>query len=220
MNNLVILYKSDKTPNAISKQNWESYCKLHDIQYVYFDHIINQNISNIDQIFYIYNILEHNNIEYNQLALVSDSTLINLKTPNIFSLTNGKLTFAEWDGDFQYLLSNMEVYNELYFKTTPDFTRFFDMGFFIVNHDHKDIFSKIISFMDINYKTLHTKLDTTFIPHNFFFKCEYTKLSYNYNMIDMERKEILQNKYFKELGYIYNFSNISNKFEIMQEALL
>ena len=82
---------------------------------------------------------------------------------------------------------------------------FFDFGFFIVQKQHEFIFDKIIQFLTDNYQTLKVQLDTTFIPQNFFFDCEYNKLPYTYNMIDMNRKEIPIDSNLSKFGKIFNF---------------
>lgn len=207
MNNIVILYQSDSSPNEVSLNNWKKYCNKYNLPLVYLTDIINPNIKREDQIFYIFDILKANNIQYDQVCLVSDNTLINSNTTNVFSLTNNKLTFAEWDSDFGYLLNRIEYCQKNIFNNKQvDYSRFFDFGFFIVNKTHENIFKNICDF-------LNNKHD--FVTLNFFFDCEYNKLPYTYNMIDIVRKEALDNLIFIKLGNIYNFNGLDNKLDLM-----
>jgi hypothetical protein len=205
MNNYIILYQTGQFPNNLSLNSWKQYCDKYNIKLIYLTDIINPKFDRINQIFYIFEVFKQNNISYDNICLVSDTTLINKKTNNIFELTNNKLTFAEWDGDFGYLFNNIELYQSHFKKENLDFTRFFDLGFFIVQRQHGPIFNNILQFLTANYEKIKTQLDTTFIPQNFFFDCEYNKLPYTYNMIDMNRKEIVIDNNLSKLGYIYNF---------------
>lgn len=220
MNNLLVLYQVDSVPNQSSFLSWKKYCEKYNIKLNYFNHIVNNNLDRTNQIFYFYKILENNNLDVDNITFVADTTLVNQNTPNIFSITDSKLTFAEWDSDFAYLFTNLEIYNDFYFKLNNlDFTRFFDLSFFVVNKSHKQIFENILNFFDENYEEIKSKLDTSFIPQNFFFDCEYKKLPYNWNMLDMFRKELTLDTNLKKIGYIFNFKGVPNKEKIMQELV-
>lgn len=219
MNNYIVLYQSDVNRNDISLKSWKQYCNLYNINLFYLTDIINPKLDRINQIFYIFEIFKQNNVDFENICLVSDSTLINKKTKNIFELSNNKLTFAEWDSDFGYLWNNIELYQNFFKKENLDFTRFFDLGFFIVQKQHDFIFNNIINFLNLNYEKLKTQLDTTFIPQNFFFDCEYNKLPYTYNMIDMVRKEIVFDENIGLLGNVFNFKGISDKEKIMEHLI-
>lgn len=205
MNNYVVLYQTGDKENNVSLKNWKSYCDKHNIKLIYLTDIINPNFDRINQIFYIFEIFKQNEIEFDNICLVSDTTLINQKTKNLFELANNKLTFAEWDSDFGYLWNNIELYQNYFKKESLDYTRFFDLGFFIVQKQHESIFNEILKFLTVNFQKLKVQFDTSFIPQNFFFNCEYNKLSYTYNMIDMNRKEIVIDKHLPKLGNIFNF---------------
>lgn len=208
MNNIVILYQSGSDQNEISLSNWKKYCDKYNLPLIYITDIVNPTVERYKQIFYIFDILKENQIEFDQICLVSDSTLINLSTPNLFNQTDGKLTFAEWDSDFGYLLTQIENYQKNVFQgKLVDYSRFFDFGFFIVNKTHENIF-----------KTICQNLQHNFVGLNFFFDCEYKKLPYTYNMIDIQRKEALDNYRFIKLGNVYNFSGLNNKLELMRST--
>lgn len=210
MNNYLVLYQVQQVINELSLNSWKKYCDKYKINLIYLTDIINPKFNRINQIFYIFEVFKQNNINYDNICLVSDTTLVNKKTKNVFELTNNKLTFAEWDSDFGYLLNNIELYQSYFKKENLDFTRFFDLGFFIVQQQHETIFNNILQFLNANYEKIKHQFNTTFIPQNFFFDCEYNKLPYTYNMIDMNRKEIAIDSNLSKLGYIYNFQMSPN----------
>lgn len=206
MNNFVILYQTGEQLNQLSYKSWTAYCNTHSLKLICLTDIVNPSFDRINQIFYIFKLLKNSEIEFDNICLVSDTTLVNKNTKNIFDLSNNKLTFAEWDSDFNYLLTNLELYQLHVFNNKKvDFSRFFDLGMFIVNKSHEFIFDQIINFLENNYNRLINNLDVTFIPQNFFFECEYNKLPYVYNMIDIGRKEIVIDSNLSKLGNIFNF---------------
>ena len=89
----------------------------------------------------------------------------------------------------------------------------------IFNKNHKEFFSKIISFFETNIEKLrevesawHVGTDQT--PVNFLTQINninYKLLPYEFNMMDMARKELLQDDLpFLDIGYIYHFNSIPN----------
>lgn len=206
MNNYVILYQTEKELNRHSYMSWKNYCDHHNLKIICLTDIINPKFDRINQIFYIFKLLNNSDITFDNLCIVSDTTLVNKNTENLFDLSNNKLTFAEWDSDFNYLFTNIELYQSYVFNNKKvDFSRFFDFGMFVVNKSHESTFDHILNFLENNYDNLINNLDLMFVPQNFFFECEYNKLPYVYNMIDMSRKEIQIDSNLTKFGKIFNF---------------
>lgn len=206
MNNFVILYQTGERLNQLSHTSWTNYCNTHNLKLICLTDIVNPMFDRINQIFYIFKLLKNSEVKFDNICLVSDTTLVNKTTENIFDLTNNKLTFAEWDSDFNYLLTNLELYQLHAFNNKKvDFSRFFDLGMFVVNKSHEETFDKILEFLQNNYNKLINNLDLTFVPQNFFFDGEYNKLPYVYNMIDISRKEIPIDSNLPKFGKIFNF---------------
>lgn len=220
MNNFVILYQTGNELNQQSYKSWLRYCNIHNLNLICLTDTVNHEFDRINQIFYIFKILKNSDINFNNLCLVSDTTLVNKNTENIFDLSKDTLTFAEWDSNFDYLFTNIELYNQHFFKNKKiDFSRFFDFGLFVVNKSHEHEFDQILSFLEKNYKSLYNNLDLTFIPQNFFFEGKYNKLPYVYNMIDMNRKEIVIDSNLPKLGKIFNFGSDLNSLTIASNFL-
>lgn len=206
MNNFVILYQTGEQLNQLSYKSWKKYCDTHNLKLICLTDVINPTFDRINQIFYIFKLLKNSEVEFDNICLISDTTLVNKTTENIFNLSDNKLTFTEWDSDFNYLLTNLELYQLHVFNNKKvDFSRFFDFGVFVVNKSHEKIFDEILKFLENNYDKLINNLDLTFVPQNFFFNCEYNKLPYVYNMIDISRKEIPIDSNLSKFGKIFNF---------------
>tara|TARA_R110000851_G_scaffold278575_1_gene431636 strand:- start:9581 stop:10312 length:732 start_codon:yes stop_codon:yes gene_type:complete len=169
------------------------------------------------QRYYLFDILESNNIEYNQIAMVNANTIIHPNAPNFFELTNNKFTGVFCDSNYDQVIRSLENYSKYIFNgLMPDLFKYIDNGFMIVNKKHKEFFVKITNFYHENSELLReieTKLqggvDQT--PVNILIHKENIDLKllpYEYNMVDMRRKEILQeNMVFTKIGYIYQFND-------------
>ena len=99
------------------------------------------------------------------------------------------------------------------------FDHYFDSGMLIFNESHKEFFNSILQFFDQNRdnllnaeKTWHAGTDQT--PVNFLthlLDIDYKVLPYEFNMVDLHRKELLQdNLPFTDIGWIYQYNSIPN----------
>ena len=96
---------------------------------------------------------------------------------------------------------------------------YFDCGFIIVNEKHRQLFQNIVNFYFTNQDNL-IKLQETFFngtdqtPVNILVhknEVDLKLLPYEFNMNDMNRKEILgDDLLFTECGWIYQYNAIPN----------
>ena len=103
----------------------------------------------IDEIYYlalnvsfnkknIFDLLESNGIEYNQVLSVDADTIIHPDTPNFFEMTDNKFTTVEFDGSWDWVCRSLENYSKYLFENKMvDWWKYFDSGFWIVNKKHK-----------------------------------------------------------------------------------
>ena len=103
-----------------------------------------------------------------------------------------------------------------------DFTKYIDCGFVIINETHRDFFKQVIDFYNENAELLrqvekewHAGTDQT--PVNMLVhrnKIDMKLLPYEFNMNDMNRKEILaDDMLFTKCGWIYQYNAIPNNKE-------
>ena len=96
---------------------------------------------------------------------------------------------------------------------------YFDCGFIVVNEKHKQFFQDIINFY-FTYQDNLIKLQQTFFngtdqtPVNILVhknKIDLKLLPYEFNMNDMNRKEILgDDLLFTKIGWVYQYNAIPN----------
>lgn len=171
------------------------------------------------QRYYVFDLLETNNIEYDQILIVDADTIVHPDCPNIFDLTERKFTGVHNDGSYDWVLRSLENYAHFIFNGYQSaFYNYINCGLMVVNEIHKPFFEYIVDFYwshveQLKYlESYHVGTDQT--PVNILLEQENIDLKllpYEFNMIDMIRKEILTDDLlFTKLGWIYQFNCIPN----------
>ena len=72
------------------------------------------------QRYYLFDILEANNIEYDQVLMVDADTIVHPNCPNFFEETDGKYCGVINDGCYEWVTRSIRDFNrELFPDTTP-----------------------------------------------------------------------------------------------------
>lgn len=209
------------TPYEYSIRSWKSFAEKVDADLFILDEVLLpvEQMSLCWQRYFIFDILEANNIEYDQIAIVDFDTIVHPNCPNFFELTNRKFTGVHNDGSYDWVIRSLENYSKAVFNGFQSkFWNYIDCGFMIVNEKHKDFFKTITHFYSKNstklkeVEKLHTGTDQT--PVNILIERENVELKllpYEFNMIDLNRKEILDEQLtFTNIGHIFHFNCIPN----------
>lgn len=213
---------SRSNPYKFSIDSWKEWSKQHDCEVFVLNDLIREHTDMPVswQRYYIFDLLEANGIEYDQILYVDADTIVHPDCPNIFEMSDRKFCFVHNDGSYDWVLRSIENYSKYFFNGYKfRFDHYFDSGMLIFNKDHKEFFRKIIEFFDYNKenllrceKTWHVGTDQT--PVNFLthlLDIDYKVLPYEYNMTDLHRKELLQDDMpYTELGWIYQYNSIPN----------
>ncbi len=210
-------------PYKYSIDSWKQWCEKNDCElFVLTDEVIDHDVMGICwQRWYIFDLLESNDIEYNQILSVDADTIIHPDCPNFFDKTENKFTVAYFDGSWDWVLRSLEAYSKYVFEghMLKEWSKYFDSGFWIVNKTHKPFAKRMTEFYHANSK-LFREMEEKFLtgteqtPLNFMLdilKIDVKHLPYEFNMCDMNRKEILsEDLLFTKLGWIFQFNCIPN----------
>ena len=210
-------------PYKYSIDSWKRWCEKNDCElFVLTEEVIDHDIMGICwQRWYIFDLLESNDIEYNQILSVDADTIIHPDCPNFFDKTENKFTVAYFDGSWDWVLRSLEAYSKYVFEghMLKEWSKYFDSGFWIVNKTHKPFAKRMTEFYHANSK-LFREMEEKFLtgteqtPLNFMLdieKIDVKHLPYEFNMCDMNRKEILgDDLLFTKLGWIYQYNAIPN----------
>ena len=213
---------SRRAPYKYSINSWEKWATKNNAEvFILNDALMpNKDMGICWQRYYLFDILEANNIEYDQILMVDADTIVHPDCPNFFELTEGKFTGVHCDASYDWVCRSIENYSRYAFNGfMSKFYNYIDCGFMVVNKQHKDFFNQIVSFYHQNSKNLR-KIETTFhvgtdqTPVNMLIERENINLKllpYEFNMVDMNRKELLDdNLSFTKIGWVYQFNCIPN----------
>jgi hypothetical protein len=220
-------YSSTRSlPYQFSIKSWKNWCDKNNCDLFVLNDLLFpiEDIGLCWQRYYLFDILESNNIKYNQILMVDADTIVHPNCPNFFNETDNKLCGVKIEGSYDWIFRSIENYSKYIFNNHKlKWWNYIDCGFILVNQSHKHFFKKITEFYWNNKENLkeieklHGGTDQT--PFSFLVELENIDIKlfpYQYNMIDLSRKEILRDDLvFTKCGWIYQFNclpnNVGNK---------
>jgi lipopolysaccharide biosynthesis glycosyltransferase len=211
-----------------SIKSWKHWCDKNDCELlVWTDLILPIDVMKITwQRYYLFEILESNKIDYDQILMVDADTIVHPDCPNFFKLTENKYTGVMNEGDYEWVLRSIRGFGDELFKgkrIKP--WKYINGGFQILNKNHTEFYKNILNYYRDNsdkiintISKLKTATDQTII--NFLLvenNIDVKILPDCYNLVDLYRKNLLycsQNcwwtdeLHFLEAGWVYHFNAI------------
>lgn len=230
MKNIIFLINI-KNPNRplrdqmyeLSIQSWKRWALKNNSEVLVLDEpvVALTEMTPIIQRHYVFDILDHNNIEYDQICMVDADTIVHPNCPNFFELSEHKFCAVHNDGDYDWLCRSVENYEFEFYGSSivsqDSIWKYFNAGFLITNKSYKWIHSKIVEFYWenknkilslqqkygvgtdqplINMMVRHLDINVKLFP-------------YQFNMQDIARKNILDNRLlFTQIEGVYHFNAI------------
>ena len=211
-----------RLPYQYSIASWRQWCEKHNCELFVLNELLypNTEMPICFQRHYIFDLMEANNIEYDQILSVDADTIVHPDCPNFFEMTNGEYTVVQIDGSWDWIMRSIENYsNHVFNGFKMPWDKYFDSGFWIVNKKHKDFEKSMTDFYWENKEKLQ-QIEQTFhngteqTPLNFMLhtnNIDITLLPYEYNMNDMHRKGVLdEDLTMTKTGWIYQYNAIPN----------
>ena len=232
-NNIVFIVnikeKDDKKDRSIpyhySVKSWAKWCKKNNHQlFVLEERIYPKEIMNANwHKLFAFDLLEANEIPYDQILIVDADTIIHPDAPDIFDISDNKFCAIRCVGSMDWVCRSYENYKKYLFPNVEySPLDYFNSGVLLMNKTHKEVYSKLVKFYLDCYKnddiiqniqkTYGVGTDQPVI--NFFMRQENVDikfLPYEWNMQDLHRLEILDdNLTFINRGWLYHFNAIPN----------
>ena len=228
MHNIVFIIsvKKDgklKDEYRYSINSWKYWCDKNNAElYVLENPVIDTNDMHIIwQRYFLFDILDHNKIKYNQILIVDADTIAHPHCPNFFDKTDNKYCLVHDDGSYDWILRGIEHYKKRIFNNTDiNFWEYGNSGFQIVNKIHRPFFDSMREFYFKNKDTIQFiqksyGIGTDQTPLNFMLKLhdiDVKLLSYKYNMTCMLKKEILgEDMLHTKLGWVTHYNGLPEK---------
>lgn len=202
-----------------SIKSWRKYAE----KYGHEVFILDQKLFDVDYMkpqwfkMYILDLLESNNIDFEQVLYVDADTIVHPNAPNVFDITDNKFCAVRNYGDMDWVIRSLENYSKYIFEGfTFPFYKYFNSGVMIFNKKHKEFFKSIQNFYNANRENI-IKMQNTFGVGNdqpvlnYFvnrdISDDYKVLPYEWNMQDMTRLEVLTEDYLHtKYGYISHYN--------------
>ena len=227
----------------ISRKTWEYWCKKHGVLFVPFETPIEKDLTkfriNWQKALFIFDELDRQNIEYDQIYLVDAMNMIKWNAPNIFNKTNHKFTGWRDIDNLNWIQKSKEGYKEFFDNFELDLTKYISSGLIIFNDSHRELFeslkkfyySHIDDFVDLQDKKVRKGTEQT--PLNYWLQISKTEvktdLSIAWKFTHMHRKELYghnwqlnedKTPFFIKYGYVWNFSGFdkSHRTKIMTDV--
>ena len=170
-------------------------------------------------------LLDDNNIKYDQVLIVDADTIVHPDCPNFFEDTENKFCAVMNDGCYEWVTRSIENYGDYIFPEIPKIKtwEYFNRGFIVVNKSHREFFDKVINYYVENVdKFIHAKsfyVGNDQTPLNYFVKkfgVDVKLLPGCYNLQDMPRKNLFTLGYknwskvplYIRAGWVYHFNAI------------
>jgi len=217
------------TPYHYSVKSWKHWAEKHNVLVLEWDEPImdSSKFPIIMQREWVFDILEHNDIDYDQVLIVDADTIVHPNCPNFFEETNHKYSAVINNGCYEWTTRSIKDWGNAMFPNEPLVKpyNYFNTGFVIANKEHKPFFDIVKNLYlergeeikvhrdRIRASTGQTIVNFLLQKHNI----ETTTLSEAYNLQDLFRKNLLhipQHSWFSDelhflnAGWIYHFNAI------------
>ena len=197
--------------------SWQVWCKKYDVElFILSDELRDKlQMKPTWQRWHVFEILEANNIDYNQVALVDVDTMIHPEAPNFFDETSGEYSGVQDDLMVEWVHNSITGYQDMFPDTKFDWTTYMNNGFIIMSPKHKALCKVITDFYYTNEDELrdrqhHTvKKGSDQTPINYLVRREgypITHLSKKWNFTHMHLRGVLQNFLFLDCAWVYHYN--------------
>ena len=228
MSNIVFMIDY-KTGEATKKEyqysidSWKKFCDKYECELIIMEEPVLpvEDMHIIWQRYYLFDMLDANNMDYDQILLVDADTIVHPTSPNIFDFTDNKYCLVHDDGSYDWILRSIEHYQNAIFTTESfSFWEYGNSGFQIVNKTHRPFFDEMRKFY-FEYKDTLQHIQKTYgvgtdqTPLNFMLKRHNVSrklLPYEFNMSCMLKKEILgEDMLHTKLGWVSHYNGLPEK---------
>ena len=212
-------------------KSWRPWCKKHDVElFILSDELRDKTIMKPTwQRWHVFEILEANGIEYDQVALVDVDTMIHPNAPNFFDETKGEYSGVQDDLMVEWVHNSIVGYQDMFPNTKFDWTTYVNNGFIVMSPKHKKLCKSITDFYYANEDELRNRQHHTVkkgsdqTPINYLVRREgfpMTHLSKKWNFTHMHMRGVLQNFLFLDCAWIYHYNGFDKKLRngIMQDT--
>jgi len=146
-----------------SIKSWKHFCDKYECELVVWEDLIFpiEHMKITWQRYYLFDILDSNNIEYDQILMVDADTVVHPNCPNFFEETDHKYCGVMNDGCYEWVTRSIRDFNKELFTDAipPHPSEYINGGFQIVNKKHKKFFSVMKEYYSNNKEKIQYAID-------------------------------------------------------------
>jgi hypothetical protein len=231
MTNIIFLIniKNPAKPNRtdmydLSIKSWQHWAKKHSYSTIVLtEPVVDMNRMNpILMRHYVFDLLDQSNIDYEQIAMVDADTIVHPDCPDFFKISDNKFCAVHNDGDYDWVIRSIENYQYEFYGTdkckVEDVWNYFNTGFMITNKNYRHLHQNVLDFYwrhedKISDMQKRWGVGTDQPLLNMIVRnstdVKVKLLPYQYNMQDLSRKNILDDRMlFTQIPGVYHFNAI------------
>jgi len=201
---------------------WKKWCNKYNIDL----YVIKQKIFPFEEVpphiqkLYVYQILESQQIKFDQCLLADWDTFPMPNAKNVFEYTNNKFSICLDYGWATGLIKSIDFMSQFFNHRNVNWDNYFNSGFFVFNVNHKNIFEECIKFCitysDIQKKNpelfhgdqtvlnyvVHENTPTTILPRSFMVHDYYLQIFLK-NYTDHNGNYVDSQQYMNNINFIH-----------------
>jgi len=224
-------YSSERRKSyEYSIDSWKKWCDKNNCEMFVLNDLLHKNseMGICWQRYYLFDILDANEINYDQVLMVDADTIVHPDCPNFFEETNHDYCAVKVEGCHEWVFRSLWNYNQLLFKDMGLIKpwEYVNGGFQIINKKHKEFFKEVVKFYwenkdsilyaqkEFQVGTDQTCLNYLLRKHN----VQLRILPQCYNLQDLFKKNFLHTPGYSwwqdnlthlyYSGYVYHFNAI------------
>ena len=226
-----------------SKKTWEYWCERNDCLFVPFTKPVEEDLFryriNWQKAIFLFDELERQGIEYDQIALVDSSFMIRHDAPNFFEMTDRRLTAWRDMDNMRWIYESIQGYKDIFDGFELDMSKYVNSGFMVFNEEHKELFQGFKQFYLDNTDKLIKLQDETVkkgteqTPMNYWLQTNDVDINIDlplpFKLTHLQRKELFSHNwqlkedttpFFIKYGYNYSFNGIpkDNRTNLMKQT--
>ena len=221
--NVVFMTCMDGAPDILDYKewcfkSWDYWCKKNNVELFVLDQEIKDKsiMKPTWQRWWVHEILESNEIEYDQVALVDVDTMVHWDCPNFFEQTDGEFSAVMDKFNIEWTHNSIKRYQDFWPDIKFDWTSYFNCGFIVMSKKHKGLCKDIIDFYLENedelrkrqHETLKKGSDQT--PINYMIRASEHELKYldeRFNLSQLHLRGVLGGLCpMWEVGHVWHFN--------------
>jgi hypothetical protein len=216
-------------------KTWEYWCKKNDVElFILEDELQPKRSSKTEvgmkptwQRWHVHEVLEANDIEYDQVALVDVDTMVHWNCPNFFNQTNGQFSAVRDIINIGWIQQSIDGYQDM-FPNLLDWPDYFNCGFIVMSKKHKEWCKSVTDFYYENADELRRRQHETVkkgsdqTPINYMIRKSEHKvnlLNEKFNHSHLHLRGVLQDDLLWKTGWVWHFNGFekSQRTNVMKQ---